>query len=73
MNAIVKTSATERNLANVITSLEVAGMIEKQHNELLKDIRRFIELLGEGDFPHTDFLRNLLMLQSKTKLNLVIL
>lgn len=39
----------------MITSLEVAGMVEKQHNELLKDIRRYIEQLGEGNFPHTDF------------------
>lgn len=38
-----------------ITSLEVAEMVEKQHNELLKDIRRYVEQLGEGKIPHTDF------------------
>lgn len=38
-----------------ITSLEVAEMVEKQHNELLKGIRRYVEQLGEGKIPHTDF------------------
>lgn len=38
-----------------ITSLEVADMVEKQHNELLKDIRRYAEQLGEGKIPHSDF------------------
>lgn len=38
-----------------ITSLEVAEMVEKRHNELLKDIRRYVEQLGEGKIPHTDF------------------
>lgn len=38
-----------------IESREVADMVGKQHNELLKDIRRFIGYLGEGKIPHTDF------------------
>lgn len=29
-----------------ITSMEVAEMVGKQHNELLKDIRRYSEQLG---------------------------
>lgn len=40
-----------------ITSLEVAEMVEKKHNELLKDIRRYVEQLGEGKIPHTDFFK----------------
>lgn len=42
---------------STISSLEVAEMIEKQHNELLKDIRRYVEQLGEGKIPHTDFFK----------------
>lgn len=38
-----------------IDSREVAGMVEKQHNELLKDIRRYSEYLNEGNFPLVDF------------------
>lgn len=38
-----------------LTSLEVAEMVEKNHNELLKDIRRYITQLGEGKISHTDF------------------
>lgn len=43
------------NNAQTITSLEVAEMVEKQHNELLKDIRRYVGQLGEGKIPHSDF------------------
>lgn len=39
----------------VITSLEVAQMVGKRHNELLKDIRRYVEQLGEGKIPQSDF------------------
>lgn len=42
---------------NTITSLEVAEMVEKQHNKLLKDIRRYVEQLGEGKISHTDFFK----------------
>lgn len=38
-----------------LDSREVAEMVDKQHNDLLKDIRRYIEQLGEGNIPHTDF------------------
>lgn len=48
MNEIIQTG-------NTITSLEVSEMVEKQHNELLKDIRRYVEQLGEGKIPHSDF------------------
>ena len=42
-------------IEQTLTSMEVAEMIGKQHNELLKDIRRYAEQLGEGKIPHTDF------------------
>ena len=38
-----------------IDSREVAKMVGKQHNELLKDVRRFIGFLDEGEIPHVDF------------------
>ncbi len=38
-----------------LDSREVAEMIGKEHNELLKDIRTYIEYLAEGDFPLGDF------------------
>lgn len=40
-----------------ITSLEVAEMVEKQHNELLKDIRRYAKQLNEGEIPHVEFFK----------------
>ena len=38
-----------------LTSIEVAEMVGKQHSELLKDIRRYCEQLGEVDIPLTSF------------------
>lgn len=38
-----------------LDSREVAQMVEKPHNDLMKDIRRYIEQLGEGKISHTDF------------------
>lgn len=38
-----------------IPSTEVAEMVGKKHNELLKDIRRYLVQLGEGKIPPSDF------------------
>lgn len=35
----------------VLTSIEVAEMVGRAHNEVLKDIRQIIEDLGKGIFP----------------------
>ena len=43
------------NLEQKLDSREVAEMVGKAHNDLLKDIRRYCEQLGEGNIPHTDF------------------
>lgn len=37
------------NNAQTITSLEVAEMVEKQHKELLRDIRTYIEYLNQAN------------------------
>lgn len=50
MNELIGTS-------NTITSLEVSDMVGKQHNELLKDIRRYIKQLNEGKIPHVEFFK----------------
>lgn len=39
----------------VIDSRDVADMIHKPHNDLLKDIRRFTGFLGEGGFSQSSF------------------
>lgn len=38
-----------------IDSREVAEMVGKEHNKLMRDIRTYIEQLGESNFGHTDF------------------
>jgi len=38
-----------------LESREVAGMVTKQHSELLKDIRRYSEYLNEGNLHLVDF------------------
>ena len=39
----------------VIDSREVAEMVERDHKELLKSIRRYIEYLNEGEIPPVEF------------------
>ena len=43
------------NIGQMLTSMEVAQMVGKQHSDLLKDIRRYIAQLGEGKIPSSDF------------------
>lgn len=45
------------NLKGDITldSRIVSDMIEKEHSELLKDIRKYIQYFNEGEIPHVDF------------------
>ena len=42
-------------IEQTLYSREVAIMVEKQHNELLKDIRRYVKQLGVGKIPQSDF------------------
>mgnify|MGYP007007660953 CR=1 FL=1 len=48
-------------------------MVGKPHNDLMKDIRRYILQFGEGKIPHTDFLRVQSIQISQIGRNLVIL
>ena len=50
-----------------IDSREVAEMVGKQHNELLKDIRRYAEQLGEGKIPQSDFFTERTYVNSQNK------
>lgn len=38
-----------------LDSRDVAKMLGKKHSELLKDIRKYMEYLAEGNFPPSDF------------------
>lgn len=46
---------TNFNGIKAIDSRVVAEAIEKPHNDLMKDIRRYCEYLGEGKISRTDF------------------
>lgn len=41
--------------AEVVDSRDVARMVEKPHNDLMKSIRSYCEYLGQGDFSQSDF------------------
>lgn len=41
----------------VITSMEVAQMVDKKHYDLLKDIRRYADQLGEGKISVSEFFK----------------
>ncbi len=43
------------NIGQMLTSMEVAEMVEKKHSDLLKDIRRYAVQLAEGKISLGDF------------------
>lgn len=43
------------HLERTITSVEVAGMVGRPHNDVMKDIRRIISQLGEGENSLSDY------------------
>ena len=40
---------------DVVDSREVANLIHRPHNDLMKTIRTYCEYLGQGDFSQSDF------------------
>ena len=50
MNELIETT-----VQSTIDSREVAEMIGKEHNKLLRDIRVYKDQLGESNIGHTDF------------------
>lgn len=46
-----------KDIEQALDSREVAEMVEKNHNELLKDIRRYMKQFNEGKIPHVDFFK----------------
>lgn len=46
---------TTNNMNETIISIEVAMMIDKEHNKLMRDIRRYINQLNEAKIGHVDF------------------
>lgn len=67
---IVPTSDKINN-AQTITSMEVAEMVGKDHNKLLRDIREYITQLDTSKIGHTDFSQNQSMWTRQTERNLV--
>lgn len=45
----------EHDHVDVVDSRQVAEMIGKPHNDLMKSIRTYCEYLGQGDFSQSDF------------------
>lgn len=41
--------------STTLDSRDVAEMLNKSHNEMLKDIRKYTEYFNEGKIPHVDF------------------
>ena len=45
----------QHNGVDVIDSRDVAHMVERPHNDLMKSIRSYCNYLGQGDFSQSDF------------------
>ena len=46
-----------KKIEPTISSREVAEMVGKSHNKLMRDIRLYIEQLGESKIGHTGFFK----------------
>lgn len=62
MNNIITTKSIE-----TVTSMEVASMVDKDHNKLIRDIRRYINQLGEAKIGHTDFFQESTYISEQNK------
>lgn len=50
-----------------ITSMEVASMVNKEHSQLLKDMRRYINQLGKVNFDFSDFFQESTYISEQNK------
>ena len=55
------------NATETISSIEVAMMIGKEHNQLLKDMRRYINQLGKVNFDFSDFFQESTYISEQNK------
>ena len=55
-----------------LTSVEVAEMVGKPHNDLMKDIRRYTSQFNEGNISHVEFFTENTYLDKKGRKDLVI-
>lgn len=51
-----------------LNSYEVAKMVGKEHYDLLKDIRKYINYLGEGNFPFSEFFKESTYISGQNKI-----
>lgn len=45
----------QNQIVHTLNSKEVAGMVDKEHNMLLRDIRRYCKQLGQSNIAQSDF------------------
>lgn len=56
-----------KRIEQVLSSMEVAAMVEKGHKELLRDIRRYIGQLGQSKIAPSDFFQESTYKNSQNK------
>lgn len=56
------------NATETISSIEVAMMIGKEHSQLLKDMRRYINQLGKVNFDFSDFFQESTYISEQNKI-----
>lgn len=55
LSRVFERRMTMKRIANTLDSREVAKMLQKEHKELLRDIRRYGKQLGESKIALSDF------------------
>lgn len=58
----------EKLIEQTLDSREVAEMVGKEHNKLMRDIRNYIEQLGESKIGHTSFFSEFTYMTEQNKI-----
>ncbi|MDL2318209.1 Rha family transcriptional regulator [Eubacteriales bacterium OttesenSCG-928-A19] len=62
-----KLTVVDNKRVLTLDSRDVAKMVERDHNELLKSIRQYCEYLGQGEIPQSDFFTESSYVNSQNK------
>jgi Rha family phage regulatory protein len=66
-NTMTELTVIKKDDVFVVDSRDVAVMVDKPHNDLMKSIRTYIEYLGQGTLSHSNFFIESTYLNSQNK------
>ena len=65
--AMTNLTVINQNGQLLVDSRDVAEMVDRSHNELMKSIRQYCDYLGQGNFAQSDFFIPSMYVNSQNK------